>query len=117
MPAPAPLSRVLLAKLTNLSAVAFDMGRAGFAPDADSGSRVEVNTDTATAVTLTALRPSAPVWLDGAPVGTTDANGGATVGVPVGEHTITVLPEPSTPLGIAAGATLMAAFSTRRSRG
>ena len=35
VPAPQPLSRVLLANLTNLSAVAFDLDRAGFALDGD----------------------------------------------------------------------------------
>ena len=56
-----------MANLTNLSAVAFDMGRAGFAPEADSQSRVEVNTDNPVAVSSrhpprcgsTARRPEA----------------------------------------------------------
>jgi predicted esterase len=116
VPDPEPSGAVLTATLTNLSAVAFDMARAGFAIYAGGVSRVEVNTDTPTAIRLTALQPDAAIDLDGAPVGSADPDGSATVNVPVGAHTITVLPEPSTLVGLAAGA-LLAAFLTRRSRG
>jgi predicted esterase len=117
VPGPEARSAVLVASLTNLSAVAFDMGRAGFAPEADSESRVEVSTDTPVALTLNALPPSAALRIDGTPVGSPDPDGSATLDVPSGAHTITVLPEPSAPLGLAAGAALLVAFLTRRSRG
>ena len=58
---PQPSAAVLMAKLTNLSAVAFAMDRAGFTPYADGVSRVEVTTDTPTAVTV-----------DRAPIGRSD---------------------------------------------
>ena len=57
----------------------------------------------------------APVWLDGAPVGAAAPSGGATVSVPVGEHTIVALPESSGLLGYAAAAALLVAL--RRTRG
>jgi len=102
-----------MANLTNLSAVAFDMGRAGFAPEAHSQSRVEVNTDNPVAVTLNALPPSAALRLDGTPSGSADPDGSATLDVPVGAHTITVLPEPSGPLALAVGAALVVGLRGR----
>ena len=89
--------------------------RASRAVMAYGGSRVEVSTDTAAAVTLTALRPSAPIRVNGAPVGSADANGGVTVSIfPAGEHTIVALPEPSPLLGLTAGAMLLAGLRARR---
>ncbi|TMQ73881.1 MAG: PEP-CTERM sorting domain-containing protein [Candidatus Eisenbacteria bacterium] len=52
--------------------------------------------------------------LDGTPSGSADPDGSATLDVPVGARTITVLPEPSGLLALTAGAISIAGVRARR---
>jgi len=80
---PQPTSNVLNARLTNVSTVAFDLERAGIVSGDDC--TINVDTDSAVAVTLKGLHRNAGVLLGGALVATADSEGQATVELPVGE--------------------------------
>jgi hypothetical protein len=75
-----PLPSLAL-NLTRVAGLTVDVARAGLA--ALSASTIGVVTDTLTHITLAALPPATTVLLDGQPTG-------ATVAVPVGQHTITL---------------------------
>jgi hypothetical protein len=85
---PQPTSNVLNAVLTNVGSVAFDLQRAGIS--AGEECTINVDTDSAVAITLKGLHRNAGVVLEGELLATTDTEGQATVELPVGDHELMV---------------------------
>jgi hypothetical protein len=83
-----PTSNDLHATLTNLSAVAFDLQRAGITTLEEA--TISISSDSAVAVTMKGLAYDARVLLDGAVVAIADRDLQATVNLPAGDHQLKV---------------------------